>query len=485
LREQLRGGSIVQTIARGGGDGIRDDRSRRSIVGNGIRRMRSAATAAAVVVVVVLATALPAWADAGDPDTTFGGTGVVRSDFAGQFDIAFDAVVQPNGRIVAVGQAADGSTFVDADFAVARYLANGDPDTAFSGDGLQRTDFVGDGDSAAAVALDAGKIVVAGSSDGAEGNSRFAVARYGSGGGLDSTFSGDGKVRTTFPGFLSAVANDVAVRGDGRIVVVGGARTGPPHLRDRGGDGSQTDVAVARYKSGGALDGTFGGGDGRVTTDFAGSSEQGQAVALLDSGAILVAGLSQIVSGEQRIVVVKYRANGTLDPGFDGDGRVVVNMVPGESEEAVGIAVRGDGKIVVGASVHDAVSGTSAADVGVLLLNGNGSIATSFGGGDGKTFNDYGGAEDTFGMVRDTAGKLLFVGVRPPVGAVPQALRVYRLTSSGGKDLAYGTAGAATVEDPDGIGGFGLAVDASNRAIAVGRAGIGNDADFAVARLQA
>ena len=452
-------------------------------MGNGIRRPSVAA--AAIVIVVVLGTAMPAWADPGDPDTTFGGTGVVRSDFAGEFDIAFDAVVQPSGRIVAVGQAADGPTFVDADFAVARYLANGAPDTSFSGDGLQRTDFVGGGDGAGAVALDAGKIVVAGSSGGADEISRFAVARYGSGGALDSTFSGDGKVRTTFPGFTDAFPNDVAVRDDGRIVVVGGARSGPPHLRDRGGDGSQTDVAVARYKAGGALDDTFGGGDGRVTTDFAGSSEQGQAVALLDSGAILVAGLSQTVSFEQRIVVVKYQANGTLDPRFDGDGKVVVNMVPGEAEEAVGIAVRGDGKILVGASVHDSVSGASAADIGVLLLNANGSIATTFGGGDGKTFNDYGGAEDASGMVRDTTGKLFFVGVRPPAGVDPQALRVYRLTSSGGKDLTFGTAGAATVEDSDSIGGFGLAVDASHRAIAVGRVGIGNDADFAVARLQA
>ncbi len=436
----------------------------------------------ALAAVMLLATALPARAAAGDPDTTFSGDGLAQMDFSGGFDIANDVLVQPNGRILTVGQAT-GALFESADFGLARFLSNGDPDTGFSGDGKQRTDFLGDGDVAEAVALQSdNKIVVAGSSSDTESVGRMAVARYAAAGSLDTTFSGDGKVRTAFPGYNSAFGNDVAVQADGKIVVVGGAQSGPPH---RGEPGVQTDIAVARYKPGGLLDGTFGG-DGRVTSDFAGNSEFGRAVAILDSGKIVVAGMSQTPTFEQRLVVVQYQSNGTLDPGFSGDGKLVVNLSSGNSENAVGIAVRGDGKIVVGASARNAVSPTSDSDIAVVLINANGTLSTSFGGGDGIAFVDYGGVDDPQAMVRDTTGKLLFAGLRPFVDADhQQALLVFRLTGAGGKDLTFGLSGRATFEDPDGIGGFGIAVDASHRPVASGRVRAGNEGDFAVVRFQA
>ena len=179
---------------------------------------------AALALVVMAWTALPASAATGDPDTTFGGTGKVRTDFAGQFDIARDVLVQPNGRILVAGQALTGATSDSADFGLARYLDNGDPDTSFSGDRLQQTDFGGLGDTAEAVVRqDNGSIVAAGSSSTSESESRFAVARYGSGGVLDTSFSGDGKARTAFPGSFTASALDVAVTGDGKVVAVGAA----------------------------------------------------------------------------------------------------------------------------------------------------------------------------------------------------------------------------------------------------------------------
>ena len=66
--------------------------------------------------------------------------------------------------------------------------APGDLDASFSGDGKQTTDF-GDWDHGPAVAIQAdGKIVVAGGS-----GANFALARYNADGSLDTAFSGDGK----------------------------------------------------------------------------------------------------------------------------------------------------------------------------------------------------------------------------------------------------------------------------------------------------
>ncbi|HEY7280472.1 MAG TPA: hypothetical protein VID47_02660 [Actinomycetota bacterium] len=438
----------------------------------------------AAAVAILLATAPPAVAASGDPDPTFGSSGHVGTDFAGHFDLADGVLVQGNGRIVAVGQVLTGSTFDDSDFGIARYLSNGDPDTSFSGDGRRTLDFTGLGDEATAAAQQHdGKVVAVGLSTVSSTSSDVAVARFTKGGAPDPAFSTDGKTRTAFPGFFSASADAVAVQGDGKIVVVGEAVSGAPHL---GGGGGQSDIAVVRYKAGGALDTAFGG-DGRVTTDFAGAFDVGRSVAILHSGDILVAGQSQTAADEQRIVVVEYRPNGTLDTSFSTDGKVVVNMSPGNAEDAVGVAVRGDGKIVVGASVRNAVSATSGADLGVLLLNANGSIATTFGGGDGMVFRDFGGTEDPDQMVRDTDGTLVFVATRPFVDAShPQAIWVFRLTPGGAKDTGFGSGGRAQLEfGTGGVGGFAVALDASHRPVVAGRVGIGDDADFAVARFQA
>src|SRR4029079_12810350 len=109
---------------------------------------------------------------------------------------------------------------------------DGSPDTSFSGDGKQTTDFGGFDDQATAVALQAdGKIVAVGS--GANGD--FALARYSAGGSLDTSFSGDGKQTTDFG--AQDRATGVAVQSDGKIVVVGttteaGLRVFAPGLRN-------------------------------------------------------------------------------------------------------------------------------------------------------------------------------------------------------------------------------------------------------------
>src|SRR6266545_7726374 len=137
------------------------------------RALMGSVISAAVVMAVGMSS--PAWASPGDIDTTFGDGGRVRTDFAGNFDIAQDVLVQPNGKIVVVGHGATGPTSDFADFALARYTDGGDPDTSFSGDGRQRTDFGGLGAGAEAIARqDDGKFVVVGSSELADGSTRFA-----------------------------------------------------------------------------------------------------------------------------------------------------------------------------------------------------------------------------------------------------------------------------------------------------------------------
>jgi len=156
----------------------------------------------------------------GDLDPTFGSGGKLTTDFGVDLDSASGVAVHGDGKIVVAGFTVNGTS---NDFAVARYNADGSLDTGFSGDGKQTTDFGGgDFDRASGVAVQGdGKIVVAGDTENGA-TADFALARYNADGSLDTSFSGDGKQTTDFGGGDFDSASGVAVQGDGKIVVAGG-----------------------------------------------------------------------------------------------------------------------------------------------------------------------------------------------------------------------------------------------------------------------
>ena len=427
-----------------------------------------------LVVALMAAWQLPASAGPGDVDGSFGTAGRVTTDFLGAPDAARDVLALPNGKIVAVGDSQSDFSEQTSDFAVARYLENGDSDPSFSDDGRRRTDFDGRPDEAVAVARDAdGKLVVVGSSETAADERRMTVVRYWPGGGIDSTLSGDGKVRIAFPGWADSHATDVAIQPDGKIVVAGGVSFSET-------EGKVSDIAVARFRPNGTLDTGFSG-DGKVTTDFS-DSDGTTDVVVLPSGKILVAGNSQTPSSDGRFVAVRYLSDGRRDDTFGGDGRVVVNMVPGAFEDAAGVRVRSDGRILIGGWADNAVSPTSQADLALVLLDADGSIHGAFGGGDGKVFRDLGGKEAPVDMAVQDDGKLVFVATRPFVSSSePEAFWLFRLTSGGAVDDAYGTGGRAEVEFSGYARATAVDIDRDGRAVAAGSS-VG---DFALTRLQA
>ncbi|MFG2029660.1 calcium-binding protein [Streptomyces sp. NPDC048825] len=313
----------------------------------------------------------------GNLDTTFGGDGTVTTDFAGGNDQAFGVVVQDDGKIVAAGRAG-------FDFGLARYNTDGSLDTTFGGDGTVITGFAGF-DQANGVTLQAdGKIIAAGSSDtGGPTNIDFALARYTTDGDLDIDFSTDGKVTTDFASGADQ-AHGVVVQDDGQIVAAGEGEQQP------GGGG--LDFALARYSTTGSLDGSFGTG-GKATTDFAGGFDRAFGVALQDDGKIVAAGQA---SGE--FSLARYSTTGSLDTSFDTDGKVTT----GFAARANGVVVQADGKIV-------AVGGTGG-DFALARYSTTGSLDTSF-SGDGTVTTDVTGAfDEANGVALQADGKIVAAG---------------------------------------------------------------------------
>jgi uncharacterized delta-60 repeat protein len=223
----------------------------------------------------------------GTPDPTFGNGGQVSTDFLGFEDDAFSVLIQPDGKIVAVGSANDPATFYD--FAAVRYLSNGTLDTTFGVAGKVHTDF-GDQnfDRARSAALQSdGRIVAAGFAISQNGGvQNFAVARYTSNGILDTTFSGDGKTQIDF-GNCCQSATKLLLQSDGKIITVGGSN----------GESGDDDFLLARLSPRGSLDNTFGVG-GQVRTSFGDLNGGANGAALQSDGKIVAVGFQATFSNQ-------------------------------------------------------------------------------------------------------------------------------------------------------------------------------------------
>ena len=250
----------------------------------------------------------------GSLDTTFSGDGRLITNFGGG-DLAFDVAVQPNGKIVVVGQSCPGSDICNV--ALARYNSNGTLDTTFSGDGKQKTDFGGGDNRAHSVAIQSnGKIVLGGWMWNGT-NRDFAIYRYNSNGTLDTTFSGDGMVNIGFGAGRQDRATDLVIQSDGKIVVVGDT-----------GDASDANYnfAVARLNANGSLDTTFSG-DGKQVSNF-GGEDYSAAVTLQADGKIVVAGNKFVIATSiNAFALARYNVDGSLDTTFNGTGRKVFTVI--------------------------------------------------------------------------------------------------------------------------------------------------------------
>lgn len=409
-----------------------------------------------IAAVVGLSLAAGAQAAPGELDPSFSGDGIQLTDFGGE-DAAGDVALQGDGKIVAVGH--DGASR----FAVARYSTNGSLDPTFSGDGKRTLGFGGDSDATGVAIQPDGKIVVAGYARPAQlgGTWRFAIARLNPDGTLDRGFSGDGK-RTT--GFRDGAGGEgLALQADGKVVVVGWAGVGSFN----GGCCDKFSFALARYNADGTFDGTFSG-DGRQMTRFGKNWSVASGVAL-QGRKIVVAG-----SGLARsdFAIARYRADGSLDPRFAGDGKQTTNF--GALDHASDVILQ-DGRLVAGGSTVHPNGGAAA----IARYNLNGTLDASF-ADDGK---QLGGPVEADALAAAPGGKFVVVG---PGGAVGADFAIARYTSDGALDTSFANDGWETTivgrpEHDGGAHGVVLQPDGKIVAAGTGRGPSATD-DFALVR---
>lgn len=395
----------------------------------------------------------------GDLDPSFGSGGKVTLNPGSGEDGAGDVAIQPDGKIVVAGWDRDGGEFV-----LARYLTDGTLDTSFGGgDGIASTDLLSYG----AIALMPDGSIMA-----ASGNRDFILARFTSAGALDSTFGGgDGIVQIGFNG--NDYASDIVRQGDGKLLVSGVG-------------GPAEDFALARFNADGTLDTNFGGGDGKVTTDF-GDYDWSSRLALQQDGKIVAVGgtfFGGVPANESDFAVARYQSNGSLDTGFSGDGKATLGFDGFDSASSV--AIQPNGKVVVGGT------GVLAGKMHVTLVRylANGTLDPGFGGGGGVVTNDLGPfGSNVSDLVLQPDGRIVTGGYG---GEAAEDFLIVRYNPSGSLDTTFGGGDGWATADFTGLGNFdaasALALQQDGKIVAVGTAANRNaspfDDELALARFE-
>jgi uncharacterized delta-60 repeat protein len=359
--------------------------------------------------------------------------------------------------------------------------ADGPLDPTFGVGGTLTTDFLGGHDRGTSMAIQPdGKIVVAGIVDDNAlwpPPSVIAVFRYNADGTLDATFGTGGKVALDFfpvqtsPSEREGVA--VALQPDGRIVIAGSVA--PPY--------TYADFGVARLTASGALDPTFGGGAGWVTTDFGSPSDPfptgdgATSVAIQSNGKIVAAGFARLNGGFSDFAVARYNADGTLDSSFgNGTGKVTVDFL-GADDWANSVAIQADGKIVAAGVASDA---TYRRAFGVAQLAPDGTLDSTF-AGTGRvrtviaTTNQYEYYEAANALaIQPLDGKIVVAGYAyiNAIGSPTQSyldFALVRYNPNGTLDSTFGVGGKALT---DFAGEFdvanAVALQADGRIVAAG-----------------
>ena len=322
----------------------------------------------------------------GSLDTTFGSSGHVVVPLGAAQAIA----IQKDGKIVVVGRLGTSR------LGIVRLTTAGLLDTSFgSGGKVIATVGIGTDSYARSVAVQAdGKIVVAGAARFSTGN-KAVVGRFATNGALDTTFGSAGWFSSTF-GMADGYADGVAVQPDGKIVLDGTGST----------KGAHDVIAFARLTSAGALDSTFGSGGTTVVADPGGDNDA-SGLALQPDGKIVAVGDFYAASSDS-VRLVRVDASGNLDATFGSGGIATPTALTRVSGSPAGVALQGDGKLVVPLAVVD--SGKPIFAIARYLSNG--AVDTGFGtGGQARTrFGIFTGEDDAYAVTVQPDGKIVGAG---------------------------------------------------------------------------
>lgn len=322
-------------------------------------------------------------------------------------------------------------------------------------------------DTGYGITIDAnGKILVTGVSGSTASNFDMVVWRFDPDGQPDLTFGSSGVV--THNNAAGGNKNDsgtaITLDTSQNILVSGKSHNSTLNY----------DMALWRLTSNGALDTTFGGGNGFVVSkDTAGAAnnDEGKSVCLDMNGKIVVGGYSYSVTGGEDMVVWRYNNDGTADTTFAATGYLIYSGFGYDMEECTAVTTDPLGKVVAAGKFKNAAGDD---DMFILRIQPNGTADNSFGGISGVFYNSGNGGDGGNSVAIDAAGKILACGYnRNANGDIDVA--VWRYNTDGTADTTFGTNGVVSHNGASGSSsgneiGFAMTIDPAGKILVAGGA---------------
>ena len=260
--------------------------------------------------------------------------------------------------------------------------------------------------------------------------------------GIDTSFGIGGIVQSPLGGnvHFDSIAR-VATLTNGKILAAG-------NLEGVNGSDVLGDVALVRLTSTGAMDSTFGGGDGLINLPLARHAVS--SMAILPDGKILIGGSTGDPTNGSDFFVLRLNADGSQDTTFGTNGEVRVDF--SGDELLAELAIQADGKIVLAGrtAAHTPSNFPSQApgDLALARLSANGSLDGTFGTGGKLAVSPGDGDWSTTGLAVQPNGKIVVGGHQTPAfnvvtpGNVTE-LTVYRFNTNGTADTSFDSDGKA------------------------------------------
>jgi uncharacterized delta-60 repeat protein len=330
----------------------------------------------------------------------------------------------------------------------------GQLDPTFGTAGIYATSTGKSGANAVAIQSD-GKIVVAGVglTNGQPPNLADTLFRLNTNGTLDTTFGTAGMANLTPNNAQALGFYGEAIQTDGKIVAVAETYEG---------------IMVARVKTNGSLDTSFGNGGFTETVPVAAAgfnSFPSNMTIQADGKIVVVAG--QLNPG----IIVRFDANGQLDTNFGTSG--VANLAfPNPSQ----VAVQADGKILVTSGADGAGAPAPSQQPGTIVrYRPNGTVDHTFGSAGIAACLPSASA-----LLVQPDGKIVVAGgttskVNAPPVASNTGFGLVRYNTNGAIDKTFGIKGVAISDfgaaAPDSAG-FALAIQSNGDIVAAGTAGV-------------
>lgn len=425
-----------------------------------IRNISSGSCFLALLILFAISTARAQ--NGGDIDPGFGDAGRVIENLGQSYELAYGAVVQPDGKIITVG---DLWTGLNDYVFVARHNADGTLDSTFATNGFAQfgsdtTDLLPTGGGA----LQAdGKILVAGLALVHNGLRGFML-RLLPDGTPDPGFGNNGLV--VYNTGTTSRFYAVAAAPGGRILAAGSVSTG-----------AGSNSAVVRFLNDGSLDPDFGDNGLAEVAVNTFTTDIFYSLAFFPNGDILATGASNIVGTG---VAVRLTSNGSPAAGFGTNGIAEIE-VPDHTIFFYGSAVQPDGKVLLGGYRSKVPN----RDVMVTRLLSDGTPDAGFGSA-GTAFTDVGVSDILRALTLLPDGKILGAGYQASTGGPAQAL-LLRYTAAGNLDASFGDNGIVTdFSDTEVSRFYALALRSNGNLLAAGhRQNARNHYDLALAGFQA